>query len=331
MEVQHLSTPAVPDKRKSKKKKQKMSAEQKRFVLSKDTGTYSQLNPVSAEEASSDIKVEVKEVQPPEEVVSLKPTDTQPGGFIGNYYLLDLDNFADQQKEGEEEKGKEEEERKEEEEKERKEEKVVDALPGQPSAHRTPQYENVSLTLSDHDQPQARQPSPDSIQHTSIPEPTQQLLEEEVFVRTASSGTAPIDIPTSFPSQRRRERSREDYTTVEVCGEEQERQFKIAEDRNEDVMVSKMNPNYERVELRRNRQRIPEDDRPPLASPTEEIQIIMNREDPFAGLVQSSSGVTMDTDPSAPRQRLTSVWDDFRVDKEWNQVTTPLPHPLQCC
>ena len=77
-----------------------MSDEQKRFVLSRDTGAYSQLNPVSAQEASSSDQVEVKELHSPKENATTVSKEQQPSaaasGYIGNYYLLDLENFADQ-------------------------------------------------------------------------------------------------------------------------------------------------------------------------------------------------------------------------------------------
>ena len=70
MVVQHSPAKAAPSqdsKKKSKKKKSKMSDEQKRFVLSRDTGAYSQLNPVTAQEASSSDQVEVKELHSPKD------------------------------------------------------------------------------------------------------------------------------------------------------------------------------------------------------------------------------------------------------------------------
>ena len=78
-------------------------------------------------------------------------------------------------------------------------------------------------------------------------------------------------------------------------------------------MVSKMNPNYEQVELRRK----PSSERAPVPPPPEEVHIISSDDNPFAGLVQSSSD---NGDGFPHRKRLQSVWDDMRVDKEWTQV-----------
>ena len=76
-----------------------------------------------------------------------------------------------------------------------------------------------------------------------------------------------------------------------------------------------MNPNYEQVELRRKPSS--EQRRAPVPVP-EEVHIISSDENPFAGLVQSSS----ENGDGFPhhRKRLQSVWDDMRVDREWNQV-----------
>ena len=283
MVVQHSpakTASSQENKKKSKKKKTKMSDEQKRFVLSRDTGAYSQLNPVSAQEASSSDQVEVKELHSPKENATTVSKEQQPSaasGYIGNYYLLDLENFADQN--------------------EKKEQQGEEPQAVVPRPHR-PAYENVTLNMSSADpldasveryHPEAQLDTPSSRQESS----------------------SPISIPsTAAPSQQRRRRSKgtEDHTSPNKEGE---KQFRIAKGC-DDVMVSKLNPNYEQVELRRK----PSEQRKPVPPPPDEVQIISSDDNPFAGLVQSSS----DNGDAFPRKRLQSVWDDLRVNKEWDQV-----------
>ena len=116
------------------------------------------------------------------------------------------------------------------------------------------------------------------------------------------------------------------------------RRFKIAQeyyrDGYEDVMVSRLNPNYQKVVLKGRPQPTTSQQTGPYAeindlqnglrrevSPERHcgVWIISSRDDPFAGLVQSSSVIDKDQVPS-PRGRLMSVWDENRVSEEWKSV-----------
>lgn len=285
-----------------------MSAEQKRFVLSRDTGAYSQLNPVTAQEASSSDQVEVKQLHSPQEADS----NVQKGGFIGNYYLLDLDNFADEKNDTA---GKEVETevKKKEEENERRL-----PQPAQSQPHR-PAYENVVLSLSSADpldvSMERHHPAADMNQVTSHSHNGGQDV-----VRAS----VPIAIPSSSSTKQQRKKRisfANDHTGEGDGDGDGERRFHIAEcQHNDDVMVSRLNPNYEHVELKKGKtsQHTTYDDRAqmPLPPASESVHIISSDDNPFAGLVQSCS----DSGDAFPRQRLQSVWDDLRVDKEWNQV-----------
>ena len=284
MVVQHSPAKAAPSqdsKKKSKKKKSKMSDEQKRFVLSRDTGAYSQLNPVTAQEASSSDQVEVKELHSPKDDETMVSKEQPSTGYIGNYYLLDLENFADQNdKKGEEP-------------------QAVVPRPNRPA------YENVTLTSSSAD------PLDVSVERHH---PEAQLVDTPTSRQEGAQSSSPISIPTTTsPSQQRRRWSQATEDHAPPSKEGGGKQFKIAD--KDDVMVSKMNPNYEQVELRRK----PSSERAPVPPPPlEEVHIISSDDNPFAGLVQSSS----DNGDGFPhhRKRLQSVWDDMRVDKEWTQV-----------
>ena len=72
-------------KEKAKSKRQhRMTDKEKKFVLSKDTGTYSQLMPVAAPATNA---AEVKQISPPPSSAS----DIGGGrDYMGNYYLLEV-------------------------------------------------------------------------------------------------------------------------------------------------------------------------------------------------------------------------------------------------
>lgn len=334
-----------------------MTAEQKRFVLSNDKGDYSQLNPVSVQEASRDEKVEVKQL-----AMEVPQNSNPETKFIGNYYLLDLQNFSDQQ----------------------------EAPPSKsPSKQpRPPVYENIVLK----DEPQLpsnapeERSSPPNQAHNDTPLDQAQCLplldsstkpqsladplvdsltpvnpDNEAATRiemdrsnikferdlaterlSSTSSSMPIDIPhasssssSSPPPPHHRRKAQERTRDREPQAEpDQNKKYEIVEEN--DVMVSSLNPNYQQVVLRGSSKQKPREDqeRQQLPLPAEEgsdgafrspnVEIISNPNDPFAGLVQSCSNTAEDEDTSLPRHRLTSVWDDIRVDNEWNQVNQTL-------
>ena len=76
-----------PSKGEKDKHKKRMTDKQKRFVLSKDTGAYSQLAPVT-DPTQENKDVEVKAVSPP------PPEEKQTSQYMGGYYLLEVCNFS---------------------------------------------------------------------------------------------------------------------------------------------------------------------------------------------------------------------------------------------
>ena len=360
---------------KEKKKKSRFTDKEKKFILSKDKGDYSQLAPVTAPSSKD---AEIKEVTKD----GGGPAEGKSGGFIGSYYLLEVSNFdipdipppfgttdnTSPRKVSSEE----------------PERGVV--------RHSAPQYENIKLKLPPPPQV-TEKPRSTSLRVDSAPS---ELLDSNFQRRPHSFRSyenvkldtpdeqipqvpplsidhrAPMPLPSKqipLPPSTERDkrksspRKREDYSEVSTTGASGE--FKIREDY-EDVMVSSFNPNYSKIAFKRktesnsrssdqsvatateqdmhNESRGDTTQNPPVDSTTEDItkdssshdcsspetsiMIISQDTDPFAGLVQSSSVVSglcdigggIDDDVTSPRHRLKSVWDDTRVNREWNQV-----------
>lgn len=342
-----LST-SSSDNQSKEKKKPRLSEKEKRFILSKDKGDYSQLAPVTAP-ASRD--AEIKEVTLSNEAAPNK------GEYIGNYYLLEVGNFdTPPPVEG----------------------RVSEVSRDRVEAtvrHSAPQYENVKLKLPP---PPGVIEKPRSVSHGALqnnlvtdPEPIRQRplsfrTQPYENVDLNSTGGIPqvpplssIDSRAPMPlpppsSEKRKGLTRNEYSEV---GGGASGEFQINDDR-EDVMVSCFNPNYSQVAFRRryevggggasddssNKETGAKEDTTRQAEVSQTLKtspegggggspeagggvlIIPQDSHPFAGLVQSSSVVSglsdiggMEDLPS-PRQRLKSVWDDRRVSKEWNEV-----------
>ena len=335
------------DKAKSKRQ-HRMTDQEKKFVLSKDTGTYCQLKPVSAPSTES---AEIKQVSPP-------PTDgasgSNTGEYLGNYYLLEVGTIETSPPTSPS----------------NDERDDIPSPPNYPApqlrddippppieappipalinkqSRRPPNYENVEIKPSL--PPKKRTKSFDAPQTVSLIQP------EKPRSRTAVTSTyenvpplfpfnedsdmtgfspplqtnerdldecvsSPIDIPGLSNQEQL------DYSdSIQTKGEPE---FRIVEpnmnDSKEDVVISSLNPNYMKVELK-NRPRPVEKEEEPVCvpgrvnSPGGSVWFIPQENDPFAGLVQSSS--VAGNEFVEPRERLQSVWDDKRVSHEWTQV-----------
>ncbi len=328
-----------------------MTDKEKKLILSNDTGTYCQLKPVSAPSTES---AEIKQVSPP-------PPSTN-SDYLGNYYLLEVGtietspptspsndehdnipsppNYPAPQ--------------------------IRDDIPPPPieappqpaiirKQSRPPNYENVELKpniiprlLPPSIPPKQRTKSFDPPQTMSLliqPEkqrsrtsvtsyyengpnlfPSNDLTDgsltmNEPTYKDNECATLPIDIPSS--SDQEKQISVEDYQT------KVEPQFRIVEnDSKEDVVISSLNPNYMKVELKNRPRPVDKEEKEEYVStpgrvnsPGGSVWFIPQENDPFAGLVQSSSVAGNEfIDSSFPRERLQSVWDDRRVSREWTQV-----------
>ena len=254
-----------------KKKKSRMTDKEKKFILSKDTGAYSQLLPVKA---PSPENVEVKEVTPPKEDTA------ERGGYLGSYYLLEVGNFETTpplSSEG------------------------IPPPPSYPppipqrqSAERTrnsaPQYENIRVKSQRPEEIKPRSSSDGTLgqkvtTETDVPQihsktfgiktyenfplkstSSVDTVNEKSFHDLSTSNQDTIDrrapmplpiasdmgetLPISIPTIARPQRK--DYSDVENVGgdEDKKGKFKISNDY-DDVIVSSFNPNYSKVELRR--------------------------------------------------------------------------------
>ena len=257
-----------------KKKKTRMTDKEKKFILSKDTGAYSQLLPVKA---PSPENVEVKEVTPPKEETAKR------GGYLGSYYLLEVSNFETTPPLSSEE---------------------IPPPPLYPppipqcqSAERTrnsaPQYENIRVNSRHPEEIKPRSSSDGTLGHKittetdlpQVPPKSFGIKTYENFPLKSSSSvdivneksynvlsasiqdtidrrgpmplptvsdvgeTLPISIPTNARPQRK------GYSEVFNVGGggDKKGEFKISKDY-DDVIVSTFNPNYSKVEVRRKKE-----------------------------------------------------------------------------
>ena len=342
-----------------------MTDKEKKFILSKDTGAYSQLTPISVPDPET---ARVKEVSSPPDGGTDKSKD---GQYLGSYYLLEIENFDLTSNPDER-----------------------DDIPSPPS--HPPPHPREDIPPPPIEPPP--QPSPESVAKAlkktrsvpqyenikldSLSEPSQMLRTKSYnesrnvdhvverprskTTRTAGYENVPLHDTKEFPSYGKtlhvdhREPNQdvsslsiddpsldnEEGVSVPICipnshhnyeysdtrrkmDETDGVDFKIVEakrDPYEDVMVSSLNPNYSRVELRK-KLHPPEDQKVQTDSPDSPIWIVPRSSDPFAGLIESGSITHSSSDienleglPS-PRDRLQSLWDDGRVSQEWNKVS----------
>lgn len=253
-----------------KKKKTRMTDKEKKFILSKDTGAYSQLLPVKA---PSPENIEVKEVTPPKEETA------ERGGYLGSYYLLEVANFETTpplSSEG------------------------IPPPPSYPppipqrqSAERTrnsaPQYENIRVKSLRSEEVKPRSSSDGTLgqkitTETDLPQIHSKSFGIKTYENFPLKSTSSVDtvnekssrvlsnsnqdtidrrgpmplpisdmgetLPISIPTHARPQRK--DYSDVEnVAGDEDKKgKFKISNDY-DDVIVSSFNPNYAKVDLRK--------------------------------------------------------------------------------
>lgn len=357
------------NKKKGKSKRtHKMTDTEKKFILSKDTGAYSQLTPISAPDP---VTARVKEVSSPPGGGTNKSKD---GQYLGSYYLLEIENVDVTSNPDERD--------------------DIPSPPSHPPPHpredippppiepppqpspesvakalkktrSVPQYENIKLDCLSEPSQMLRTKSYNesrNVEH-AVERPrskttrtvgyenvhlhdtkgfpsygkTLHIDQREPFNHDVSSqiplsidepsldNEEGVSVPISIPnSHRNYEYSHTRCKMEETDGVD----FKIVEtkrDPYEDVVVSSLNPNYSRVELRK-KPHPPEDQKVWTDSPDSPIWIVPRSSDPFAGLIESGSVTHSSSDienleglPS-PRDRLRSVWDDGRVSREWNKV-----------
>lgn len=333
-----------------------MTDQEKKFVLSKDTGTYSQLTPVSAPSTST---AEVKQISTPSAV-----QEGPEGEYLGNYYLLEVGSIEATPPTSPE----------------KSERDNIPSPPGYPAPHlrndippppieappqpaiiskstRPPSYENVEvkphlplkkkrtksfeapqnlLSLPPPtDRPRSRTTRTSTYENVAPPFLTD--YDNTTPIRNDGGGvTSPIGIQSTAASRRDK-----DYSDLQCSFKQREPEFKIVDEPvadQEDVVISSLNPNYMKVSLKNGPRPVESDDEledkrsshserghlpKRVNSPEGSIWFIPHESDPFAGLVQSSSvtgGMEYDDSP-LPRDRLQSVWDDKRVSREWTQVT----------
>lgn len=297
-----------------RKKKSRLTDKEKKFILSKDTGAYSQLTPVNAPD-----DVGVREVP-----AVHRQEKGDGGGYIGSYYLLEVGNFD-------------------------KNiappplSEIPPRLP--PKKSQIPQYENVQLQVS----PVMSLEKPRSISHGSILDtPTTvendvpqkrsksfQMYENSTFKKSITSPNhdaselTPPDVPTE-PQSNMDTIDRRGPMPLPYEGNHipQRTDSYDVQSQDNDVMVSSINPNYSKIvhgnESNSQVKSIQND------ATAAGVWIIPQDDHPFAGLVESSSyddGLSEEyyrdgyiECPPLPRNRLKSIWDDRRVNQEWNKV-----------
>ena len=357
MHKQKHSDSVGKKKEKSKPKKtHKMTDQEKKFVLSKDTGTYSQLTPVSAPSSTT---AEIKCVSPPMNAVGGASGKQE---YLGNYYLLEvgaMDNTPPTSPSTDE-----------------REDipspphypppQLRDDIPPPPiqappqpsiisKSPRPPTYENVEIKpkLPLKKRTKSFDVSPQCPTHLQVPERPRSKTSrtssyENVLSQFASNSSgacnnmgtplqaclsSPVDIPATVPLRQGR---RSEYSgTKQACDSRGDGpEFRIVEEQStEDVIISSLNPNYMKVVLKdrphpvENKEEKQEEEEEPqtevpgrVRSPGGSVWFIPQESDPFAGLVQSSSLSNDLADGPLTRNRLESIWDDQRVSQEWNQV-----------
>lgn len=355
------STGGGGEKKKDKpktKKQHRMTDQEKKFVLSKDTGTYSQLTPVSAPSTST---AEVKQISTPTAATNGSGQEVGPDGgaeYLGNYYLLEVGSMEatpPTSPEKNDDRGD------------------IPSPPNYPAPHlrddippppiepppqpaiitksiRPPSYENVEVKphLPLKKKRTKSFEAPQTVNHLPLPgdrprsRTTRTSTYENVtpFISDSDNSSSHYNetLPTGIPAF-------QDYSHLQP----REPEFKIShEPVQDDVVVSSLNPNYIKVNLTnrpnpvqsddeekmeeevRGKLEEPHDDIHAVTSPEGSVWFIPHENDPFAGLVQSCSvtsgggvgaGMEFDDSPSQ-RDRLKSVWDDKRVSREWTQVHT---------
>ena len=264
-----LLSEAMKDK---KKKKTRLTDKEKKFILSKDTGAYSQLLPVKA---PSPENVEVKEVTPPKEETA------QRGGYLGSYYLLEVGNFETTPPLSSEEIPP--------------PPSYPPPIPQRQSAERTrnsaPQYENIRVKSPRPEEIKPRSSSDGTLGHkitteTDLPqvhpisfgiknyenfplkatsvdivnEQSSNVLSTSIQDTIDRRGPMPLPVsdvgetlPISIPTNARPQRK--DYSDVinVAGGGDRKGEFKISKDY-DDVIVSTFNPNYSKVEIRKKKE-----------------------------------------------------------------------------
>jgi hypothetical protein len=290
------------------KKKKRLTEKEKKFILSKDTGDYSQLTPIGAPPPSKDA-----------EVRQVTHTTEEKGEFIGSYYLLEVGDYDHEPSQDKPE-----------------------AVPITRSS--APLYENISLIPKPEIIEKPRSISHGAAEQNKVIE----IVEIEEIQRpkyfhsrdyenvainlTTEEETSSIDTRAPMPLP-----PSDDHTPVTSPFTDDvphyEQKFKIRDDY-EDVMVSSFNPNYSKVSFQRQYEELPPQSEPIPIEPVrskqiEEMVIISQDSHPFAGLVQSNSVVSGLSDvgceedlPTSPRNRLKSIWDDKRVSLELNQINS---------
>jgi hypothetical protein len=298
------------------KKKKRLTEKEKKFILSKDTGDYSQLTPIGAPPPSKDA-----------EVRQVTHTTEEKGEFIGSYYLLEVGDYDHEPSQDKPE-----------------------AVPITRSS--APLYENISLIPKPEIIEKPRSISHGAAEQNKVIE----IVEIEEIQRpkyfhsrdyenvainlTTEEETSSIDTRAPMPLP-----PSDDHTPVTSPFTDDvphyEQKFKIRDDY-EDVMVSSFNPNYSKVSFQRQYEELPPQSEPIPIEPVrskqiEEMVIISQDSHPFAGLVQSNSVVSGLSDvgceedlPTSPRNRLKSIWDDKRVSLELNQVMIVICHLIKC-
>ena len=311
-----------------------MTDKEKKFVLSKDTGTYSQLMPVAAPATNA---AEVKQISPP-------PSSTSDIGggrdYMGNYYLLEVGSMETTPPTSPET------------------DSSIPSPPGYPapqlrddippppigappqpviitrSSKTQSNYENVEL--------KPKLPLKKRTKSFNAPQAESVLrpLEERPRSRTTRTSTYENVSPLFSPFNEGMNPSLSPEGGGAIEGgltppvqmrkrhNSRDTQFQITEstDSQEDVVISSLNPNYMKVELKNRPHPVESEEEEGeeeggagrVSSPGGSVWFIPEENNPFAGLVQSSS--VSDDSIAPPRGRLQSVWDDRRVSKEWTQV-----------
>ena len=342
-----------------------MTDKEKKFILSKDTGAYSQLTPISVPDPET---ARVKEVSSPPDG-GTGTNKSKDGQYLGSYYLLEIENFDLTSNPDERD--------------------DIPSPPSHPPPHpredippppiepppqpspesvakalkktrSVPQYENIKLDcLSEPSQmlrtksynesrnvehvverPRSKTtrtagyenvhlhdtkgfPSYGKTRHVDQREPFNEDVSSQIISLDNEEG---VSVPISIPNSHHNYEYSDTRHKVEVTDGVD---FKIVEpkrDPYEDVVVSSLNPNYSRVELRKKPHPL-EDQKVRTDSPDSPIWIVPRSSDPFAGLIESGSVTHSSSDVEnleglpSPRDRLRSVWDDGRVSKEWNKVS----------